>query len=67
MCNRFGKNINLKKQTKKLEKHEPMKVSIKSPCLHPVFGPPFTLIPLFQPQISGIHKVMKSDYEIFET
>ncbi len=39
--NRFAQNIILKKQTKKLEKHEPIQISIKSPCLHPVFGPPF--------------------------
>jgi hypothetical protein len=44
---------------KKLEKHEPIKISIKAPCFHPVFGPPFTSKPLFQFQISGIHKVMK--------
>jgi hypothetical protein len=49
MCNRFAQNIILKKQTKKLEKHEPIQISIKSPCLHPVFGPPFTPKPLFQP------------------
>jgi len=59
MHNRFAQNIIFKKQTQKSEKHEPIKISIKAPCLHPVFGPPFTPKPLFQPQISGIHKVMK--------
>jgi hypothetical protein len=40
-------------------KNDPRKISIKAPCRHPVFGPPFTTEPLFQPQISGTHKVMK--------
>ncbi len=44
---------------KKLVKHEPINISIKAPCVHPVFGPPFTPNPLFQPQISDIHKIMK--------
>jgi hypothetical protein len=30
---------------------------LKSSYLHPVFGPPFTPKPLFQPQISRIIKV----------
>jgi hypothetical protein len=51
--NRFAQNIIFKKQTKQLEKHERIKISIKSPCLHHVFGPPFTPKPLFQPQVSG--------------
>jgi hypothetical protein len=32
-----------------------MELSVKSPCLHPVFGPAFTPILSF----SGIHKVGK--------
>ncbi len=47
MCNRFAKNKIKKKQTKMLEKHELIKISIKSPSLHRVFGPSFTPIPLF--------------------
>jgi hypothetical protein len=56
MHNRFAQNIIFKKQRKKLEKHEPVKISIKAPCFHCVFGPPFTPKPLFEPQNSGITK-----------
>jgi hypothetical protein len=59
MQNRFAQNLILKKQMKNLVKHEPINISIKAPCVHPVFGPPFTPNPLFQPQISDIHKIMK--------
>jgi hypothetical protein len=59
MHNRFAQNINFLKKGKKVEKHEPIKISIKAPCLHPVFGPPFTPKSLLEPQNSGMHKVMK--------
>ncbi len=36
-------------------------IRVKSPCLHLVFGPPFTPKPLFQPQIRDIHKVRRWD------
>ncbi len=45
---------------------EIVELSVKSPCLHPVFGPAFTPYTLFQmspkrpiPSFSDIHKVMK--------
>jgi hypothetical protein len=43
MHDRFAQNIIFKKQTKKLEKHERIEISIKSPYLHPIFGPAFNL------------------------
>ncbi len=43
-----------------------LELSVKKPCLHPVFGPPFTPYPLFQwyPQSKEIF--IKSQYEMLK-
>jgi hypothetical protein len=39
-------------------------LSVKQPCLHPVFGPPFTPYPLFQWYLQSKDIFIKSQYEM---
>jgi hypothetical protein len=46
---------------------EALDLSVKSPCLHPVFGAPFTPYPLFQWYLSAKYwNFIKSQYEMMK-